>query len=213
MTRLPVMAVLALALSFGCGAVENSEPVPVTTTVVGEGDVVGVQSLEPDGRDRRRLDLDQIDASILAATGFGWVDDEGRNRFDQLASTLGRADYRNTTQEDRTPSLVFQKFLADAAHSVCGKLVQTDSSRPSVDRIFFLHAEIGDTVKANHDAVEDNIRHLLLRFHSRVVEPGSDTLDGWLWLHESAGFVSANPNLAWNAVCVGLITHPDFYSY
>ena len=72
---------------------------------------------------------------------------------------------------------------------------------------------VNGRVKGNPDAVEDNIRHLLLRFHSRVVEPGSDTLDGWLWLHESAGFVSANPNLAWNAVCVGLITHPDFYSY
>ncbi len=208
------LSVLAAAVLLpACAPEAPVEPVPVSTTVVGEGDVVGVQPLEPADRDRRRLDLDQINASIRSATGFGWVDDEGRDRFEQLASTLGKADYRNNTVEDRSASLVFQKFLGDAAHSVCGKLVQNDSGRPSADRIFFVHAGIDDSVESAPDAVEANIRHLLLRFHSRVVEPGADELDPWMWLHESAGFVSANPRLAWNAVCVGLITHPDFYSY
>ncbi len=213
MARL-VLPVLAFALLLpACAAEESSGPVPVTTTVLGEGDVVGAQPLEPDDRDRRRLDLDQINASIRAATGFGWVDDDGDDRFVQLAATLGKADYRNNTVEDRSASLVFQKFLGDAAHSVCGKLVQNDLGRPSADRIFFVHAGVDDLVSTAPEAVEANIRHLLLRFHSRVVEVGSDELEPWMWLHESAGFVSANPRLAWNAVCVGLITHPDFYSY
>ena len=130
-----------------------------------------------------------------------------------LASTLGRADYRTNTAEDRSPSLVFQKFLSDAAHSVCGKVVSQDASRPAAERIFFLEAQASDTVASAPEAVEANIKQLLMRFHSRDVELGSDTLDAWMWMHESASFVSPNPQLAWNAVCVGLITHPDFYSY
>jgi hypothetical protein len=175
--------------------------------------LVGVQPLEPDNRDRRRLDLDQINASLRAATGYGWVDDEGNDHLVRLASTLGRADYRTNTAEDRSPSLVFQKFLPDAAHSVCGKVVSQDASRPAAERIFFLEAQASDTVASAPEAVEANIKQLLMRFHSRDVELGSDTLDAWMWMHESASFVSPNPQLAWNAVCVGLITHPDFYSY
>ena len=204
---------LAALLALSCGVVPAPEPLPVTTTVVGEGDLVGVVPLEPDQRDRRRLDLDQLRASIVAATGYAWLDDDGRDRFELLASTLGRADYRNNTQEDRSPSLVFQKFLADAAHSVCGSLVEADEGRPEGERIFFVDARREDSVESAPEAVEANIRHLLLRFHSRAVEPGSDALDAWMWLHESASFVSPNPRLGWNAVCVGLITHPDFYSY
>jgi hypothetical protein len=205
---------LPLLLLVACAPVDSSvDAVPVTTTVVGDGDLMGVAPLEPGERDRRRLDIDQLNASIRSATGFGWEDDQGRDQFERLASTLGKADYRTNTQEDRSPSLVFQKFLGDAAHSVCARLVDVDETRVPEERVFFVYARRTDTVERAHDAVEANIRHLLMRFHSRSIEEGSDQLDAWMWLHESASFVSTNPRFAWNAVCVGLITHPDFYTY
>ena len=113
---------VVLAASFvGCAPTGDggADPVPVVATPLGEGDLVGIQPLEPDDRDRRRLDIDQLNASIRRATGFGWVDDQGNDRFVQLASTLGRADYRNNTAEDRSPSLVFQKFLTDGDNQRC----------------------------------------------------------------------------------------------
>ncbi len=211
---------LALALLAGCAVqapVQDAAPprveVPVEQTVEGTGDLVAAADPAPDLRARRRLSIDQINASIRATTGFGWVDEDGDDRFEQLAETLGKADYVTTTQEDRTPSLVFQKFLTDAAHAVCEDLVQAETQRAQPERIFFVHAEVTDGIAEQLDAVEANLRHLLLRFHSRNLPAGADELDQWLWLHESAEFVGHSPRLAWTAVCVGLITHPDFYTY
>jgi len=187
--------------------------VPVDEVVEDTGDLIAAKELAPDLRGRRRLNIDQINASIRTTTGFGWVDDDGDDRFEQLAETLGKPDYVQNTQEDLAPSLVFQKFLTDAAHAVCGELMSAEYQRQPEQRVFFVHAEPSDGVAEQKAAVEENIRYLLLRFHSRKLDAGADELDQWLWLHESGEFVSHDARLAWTAVCVGLITHPDFYTY
>ncbi|MFM2153047.1 MAG: hypothetical protein RL199_1482, partial [Pseudomonadota bacterium] len=46
---------------------------------------------EPPFRSRRRLDLDQLDASLRRVTGFGWTEQRGSqevNLFDELAASL-----------------------------------------------------------------------------------------------------------------------------
>ena len=96
---------------------------------------------------------------------------------------------------------------------MCSELAALDPLRPEPDRTLLVHSSATDTIDSNPDGVEANLVALLLRYHGRRHEPGSDELNAWRWLFESATHVSGDPVAAWRAVCVGLITHPDFYTY
>jgi hypothetical protein len=168
---------------------------------------------EPGRRDRRRMDVDQLDATIKLVTGGLFWEAGGDNQFEELAATLGKPDYLNSTFEDLSTSLLFQKFLGDAAHSVCTELAQVDPLRLEPDRTLLVHVASTDTVESNPEGVEANLVGLLLRYHGRTLEPGSDQLNPWRWLFESSTYVSSDPLAGWRAVCVGLMTHPDFYTY
>lgn len=168
-------------------------------------------------RERRRMDLDQLDATIRSVSGgIGWTETRsGRdvNLFVDLAQTLGKPDYLQITEEDLQPSAMFQKFLDDAARSVCDKLMVAESNRPSAERVFFVHASNTDTLKDDSAKVIANLQYLLLRFHGRKVGPAAGELNAWRWLLESAEHVTADQPDVWRTLCVGLITHPDFYTY
>jgi hypothetical protein len=76
-----------------------------------------------------------------------------------------------------------------------------------------VHAGPQDQIEDAPDAIEENLRALLLRYHGHVLPVGSNELSPWMWLFESTQHTSGDPVAAWRAVCVGLMTHPDFYSY
>lgn len=205
----------------GCAAPpaeEPAAPAPVEPTAVvenphGEGDLVAPPTLAPDTRVRRRMDVDQLADSMETVTGFRWLDDQGNDRFEQLAETLGKPDYVDSNQEDLAPSLVFQKFLSDAANATCDHLMFAEAERAPAARTFFVHVEPTTIVE---DAPEDsllNLQYLLLRYHGRSVALDAPELARWIWLVESATFVTNNPKKGWHSVCVGLLTHPDFYTY
>lgn len=185
-------------------------------------------------RDRRRMDIDQLDASIRVATGgIGWEafrrdgdDWEVRRRyFDYYGDTLGVPDWINSSSEDLTVSLLFEKFLDDAARDVCRRLVDREAGRGRE----YDGAPIGLFDPVDLDPAEEDpppsteevdavLARLLLRFHGRPVEPGSEALTPWRALHDRASAaVTADDELparrAWEGVCVALITHPDFYTY
>jgi hypothetical protein len=212
---------LLLLLLVGCSvdpeAVPEDAPeaavVPVAEHPLTDGELVAPPDLAPDTRVRRRMDVDQLAASIETVTGFAWTDADGNDRFEELAETLGKPDYVDSTQEDLSPSLVFQKFLGDAAHATCDRLMAAESERAPASRIYYVHADEDSTVEADPAAVEANLRHLMLRFHGRSVPEGAPELQRWTWLLESATFVAGEPRKGWHAVCVGLITHPRFYTY
>ena len=107
--------------------------------------------------------------------GIGWTeerDGETVDLFDELSVTLGRPDYLSTTHEDLVPGLLFQKFLEDAARSICPKLVATDPTRAASARSLFVHGAPDDL---QAEVVEANLSDALLRFHGRSAPPGSDT--------------------------------------
>lgn len=198
-----------------------------------EGDVVEHAKLEDEGRgplapeskdqtrSRRRLDLDQLDASIQQVTGgIGWTEVRGStqiNLFDDLAETLGKPDYLDSTTESLEPSLIFQKFLGDAARQVCTELAETEARRFNLTsrRHLFVHVSPTDTWESAPDKIDANLRSLLLTYHGTFVPPGEETaqLRQWRWLFNSAMHVSEDPKVAWRTVCVGLMTHVDFYTY
>ena len=165
-------------------------------------------------RNRRRMDLDQLEAAILTATGgIYWGMRDGESKFSELAQTLGKPDYFDVTIEDLSPSMLFQKFLGDAARDGCDQLIERELAAVPEERIFVVQVSESDTIETNPEGVQANLRYLLERFHSTQLEAGSPLLSPWSWLFESSVHVTNDPAAAWRTVCVGLVTHPDFYSY
>jgi hypothetical protein len=204
-TRL-LMASLLLAL-VGC-----DESVPTTELPVDPGPESPVDlGLEP-ARPRRRMDIEQLDRSIERATGRRWMSGT-TPLFESNARTLGVPDYLMATSEDLEVSALFVKFVDDAARSVCTSLVSADADAEAADRIFFVHAELTAELPADADAVDENLRYLLLRYHGRRVEDGAPDLAVWHDLYADARAATDDGEDAWRTVCVALIDHPDFYTY
>lgn len=175
-----------------------------------------------DVRLRRRLDIDQLDASIRTVTGgIAWTETRGSvevNLFDDLSETLGKPDYLDSTEEDLAPTLIFQKFLGDAARATCTELASEEARTHHLttpeERHLLIHAGPEDRGEAASEKIDANLRALLLRFHGTYVPADDDArLNSWRWLYDSSMHVSDSPETAWRTVCVGLITHPDFYTY
>ena len=165
------------------------------------------------GRDRRRMDIDQLDATIQRVTGgVAWTRGT-TNQFDRFSETLGVPDYIQATTEDLAISPLFLKFLDDAATSVCTELMNRE--RDGESDVFLRHATLDSELPADQSAIDENLRYLLLRFHGRSVDASSSEIDPWRDLYGTAHTAAEENNgwEAWRAVCVGLIDHPDFYTY
>jgi hypothetical protein len=190
-----------------------ADPEPVDLAKQGEGDLTG-QAPAPEApwANRRRMDIGQLSASMQAVTGLAWTDSAGRDQFLELAGTLGVPDYVDSTQEDLTVSLLFQKFLGDAARDVCARRAEGEADG-SLEGLLMAHVEPSTTPESDPEAVDENLRALLLRFHGQDIDPTDARMSPWRWLFTSTVHVTNDPVLGWRAVCVGLLTHPDFYSY
>ena len=173
---------------------------------------------QPQERPLRRMDLDQLADSIEVVTGgVRWVTVEGGrdvDLFERYSKTLGKPDFVDSNTEDLEASVLFQKFLNDAAHDVCTDLMERELSAPSDERVFFVHAEPEATPESAPEAVANNLSMLLLRYHAKQIVIDDARLQPWLWLMNSVLHVTEDDALqAWGSVCVALIVHPDFYSY
>jgi hypothetical protein len=208
--------VLALAVP-GCA----EGPVPVSLEEHGFGDERPVDVGAAPFRERRRMDIAQVDASLRRVTGgIGW-DVGSTNQFVRFDDTLGVPDYINSTAEDRAISLIFLKFLDDAARSVCRRVADREGGDTPLGTFAPVDVDAESPAPADVDAA---LVSLLLRFHGRRVTPGSAALGPWRTLHaRAAAEVAASladpdradlpPRRAWETVCVALVDHPDFYTY
>jgi hypothetical protein len=217
----PGAAALDRAPTLPGGPPPEPRPVDVVTVVPVGG---GHPSLAPPAdeppapeapsRSRRRMDLEQLEAAFVAATGGLTWTENGVSQWQALAPTLGRPDFLTVTDEDLTPSPLFQKFLGDAARKVCSDLFVREASTPPLRRVFFVGLTADEPSARLGARLDANLQRLLLRFHGRDTRaPGTaGALDGWRWLWLSAEHVEG-PRAAWMATCVALIEHPDFYTY
>lgn len=171
-------------------------------------------------RARRRVDIDQLNASLKQVLGgISWTSDtydpyddeyEEGDMFEALAGALGVPDYARTTHEDLSTSILFAKFLEDAAVAVCNRRVNADYAGAIADRI----------IVADEDASHTKLRELVLLFHGNAA-PSTDELTIWsgLFFAARARAMGAGATTAqaagagWKAICVGLIEHPDFTTY
>jgi len=190
------------------------DPVEPVDGKLGDGVSAALIPIEEDPtRRRRRMDIDQLNQTIIRVTGgIGWTQ-ANKNQFDVLASTLGKPDYIDLTKEDFEPSALFQKFLDDAARAVCYELVKKELSVPSNKRVFMVYSSPYNTWDDDPAAIDKNLTHLILRYHGRDLKEKPAELQQWRWLYRSAEHVSKKPVTAWRTVCIGLMNHPYFYTY
>jgi len=158
-----------------------------------------------------RLTADQFFRSLEVTTGQTW------SRANQYASTLGKPDFTQSTQEAREISVSFVKLAGDAAREVCGEAVDADLEMGETgDRILLKHLQ---SLDPEDDSALQNLRYLVLRFHGTYINDDLDArLEPWLSilrtdLPTDAGERESQARDRWKAVCVGLITHPDFLTY
>jgi hypothetical protein len=192
---------------------------PADPGALGDGKAVALLP-DPDypTRQRKRMNIDQLDAALLQASGgLTWMV-AGKNQFEALSATLGKPDYADQVMEDLSPSTIFQKFLQDAALNVCEALIAKDAKAKPAEQVFFVHALPTATPAKDPAAVEQNLRYLLLRWHGRQLPKGAPQLENWRFLLAGAqktasGTAAAQAQAGWQAVCVALATHPSFYTY
>lgn len=205
--RLLHAAVLVTGTLAGCGV-----PAPGTKATVTPEVAVDLGTSDQAGRSLKRMDIDQLDASIRAVTGIAWnevVDRKTVMLFDKLSGSLGKPDYQSSTDEDLTPGLLFQKFLSDAATMTCTTLVEAE--RHGGDR-FLVAVDLGDAPDNGAGVrIDANLSAALLRFHGHAATP--EDLEPWRWLFDSVYADTGDTAAAWRSVCVGLMTHPAFYAY
>lgn len=234
--RNALLALTGLTLLASC----NSGSVPVGHEDHGFRDVGEVDLGTDQWRPLRRMDVDQLDQAIREVTGnrvdgelvgsIGWEsfrNTDGvytvRERyFNTFGDTLGVPDYITSSAEDRTVSLLFEKFLDDAARDVCRRLVDRENGdgRPYDGEPQGIFGTIDVSAEApTQDEIDTTLSSLLLRFHGRDVPADSTQLQPWrdhfarLQATAAGAEEPLPPRRAWEGVCVGLITHPDFYTY
>lgn len=182
-----------------------------TTEGVDDPDRHSLGSAEHDDTRRvRRLTADQFHRSLAVATGQEWAD------YEDYANALGRPDLAEVTEEGRTLSVTFEKLVNDAARATCRAAIVADRATPEGERVIVRHASLADR---DLRPLADNLKYLFLRFLSvEITDDADPRLVPWLSLlmappMDGSDMTDTDMEHRWQAVCVGLATHPDFLNY
>jgi hypothetical protein len=175
----------------------------------------------------RRLSVEQLRRSFPIVFGkdadgvpITWMIGSKKG-FDDNSDTLGEADYINTTEDNLEPSPLYVKFIDDAARDACNRRLTADlaASAPAAS---VLYAKMASTTDTSATAVDANLRHLALRFWGvKLTADDTTTMAPMHQLFDKAVASAAageTPTEAdvkegWRAVCVALVTAPEFHIY
>jgi hypothetical protein len=188
---------IALGLALACVAGCADSPAPPSRDPVGPAEPT-------EGRRIRRLSAEQFHRSLEIATGQTWA------RFEAFAPAMGRPDFVDMTEQGLEISVTFDKLVHDAATEACTEAVAADRAGGDV---ILREASLGDRDGAPLAA---NLRYLYRRFLGFRIEEDTDArLAPWLALLEEPAPAASDDAMAarWVAVCIGLVTHPDFLTY
>lgn len=185
--------------------IEKIDEESIPDASLGDGVTVPGPATPPSHRrQRKRMTVPQVrDSMQVIAGGVVWGDDE-RSDWDRYAATLGVADFQTRTTTDRTPSVLFQKFLDDAAvHTCAGWSAATSGDFDTLD----------DPESTDLDAVRTGVTGLRWRIHGRSRTTSDPMIDDATDLFATVYRRTDSTDLAWQTVCVALFTHPDFFMY
>jgi len=162
------------------------------------------------GRAPRRITTAQLKSSIRVTTGRDW------SQIDNLAASLGRADYALVNAEATETNLVFAKFLEDGAREVCmataeADLKQTDASLRVLSPQVPANADLAAIDPA---AVQANLTYLSTRFWGEPLI--TEELAVWASTFQKIATrakAAKKPREAWGAMCIALMTDARFVTY
>jgi len=177
-----------------------------------------VEPQEPTGRKARRMSIEQLARSIPVITGgIKWIENFGDGDMDMLqilSGTLGAPDYLLVTEENLEPSLIIAKFMQDASHRICPKWLSQDALQPKDKRTFVRHDNWQSLEETD---IKFTLRALQFRFFARYVDAGDDKPINNLYklfVTASSGAPAATKARdGWMAVCLALMTEPEFVLY
>ena len=205
--------VVCLALA-GCGQPGGTAPADAPTAPsdvppdARQDDLGGVDLPEDEpiaARQLKRMTIAQVRDSMERITGgVAWGDPE-ESKWDRYADTLGVADYQLRMEADRTPSVMFQKFLDDAATETCVAWVEGEG-----DHAFFAGEVPEPTDRA---ALVSQVSALRWAIQGRPRTDRAVVVDDVVTLFTTVHQRTGDSTLAWQTVCVALFTHPDFFLY
>ncbi|MEC7987802.1 MAG: hypothetical protein VX278_21720 [Myxococcota bacterium] len=183
----------------------DPDPPEINSEGVGEG---GIFTEEEEAyRNKKRMGVAQVKASMERISGIEWKV-ANTDMWDKYGSTLGVPDYQQVVTEDLSPSIMFQKFLDDAAIHTCKNWIENEYS--GEQRLFFSEIEPGEL-----DAVKtrSNIAALRQQIHGVAIDENEEIVNSLVDLHALVIQRTSDPKSAWKTVCVGLFTHPEFFIY
>ena len=155
-------------------------------------------------RQLKRMTVAQARDSMMQISGHIPWGDEDESNWDVYADTLGVADYQLRVESDRSASVMFQKFLDDAATATCaGWVTATSSSFFSID----------DPTSIQRADVRANIVGLRWQVQGKAKDDSALIIDDYEQLFFTAHERAASVEIAWTTVCVAMFTHPDFFMY
>lgn len=202
----PALRRIVLAALLGCAACHKAAA-PVAP------------SSQPQTRSARRASVEMLRRSFpvifgndLTGQPITWTVG-GRPGFDVFTHALGEPDYADVVDENLDPSPLYVKFLDDAGRDACNKVLAADFKRP--DRTLLKYAQPADTPASARASIDQNLRYLRLRFHGmHVVDTDDAPIAGLRQLLSDS--IAANGGSVlegWRAVCVALVTAPEFSLY
>ena len=148
------------------------------------------------------------DAMIRVSGGIQWGGNQ--SLWEEYSDILGVPDYQNSQDEDRSPSIMFQKFLDDAATYTCQNWIEAEKSGES--ELLFVQ----DDEDISRSSVQENIRQFRWQIQG---SPFRNTSEDQLLFddYESLFFMihqrTSSTTESWTGICIAMFTHPDFFYY
>ncbi len=162
------------------------------------------------GRAPRRISVPQLKESIVTVTGRQWT------QIDNLANSLGQADYALVVSDSTEANLVFAKFLDDGAREVCTAVAKDDLMRAQDKRVLWpeVSGTATDFTTLDDATIAKNLQTLSLRFWGSPFD--ADELTAWTGTFKKVAARAATirkPEQAWGSICVAMMTDPRFITY
>ncbi len=181
----------------------DPDPVPVVEES-GLGETTIEREVVVDRRQLKRMTVAQARDSMERISGGIVWGDEDESKWDAYADTLGVADYQLRVESDRSPSVMFQKFIDDAATATCrGWLEATDSSFYTID--------VPDSTERVD--VRSNVVGLRWQIQGKPKDASAGIIDDYEALFFKVHQRTDSVEAGWQTVCVAMFTHPDFFMY
>jgi hypothetical protein len=232
----PIVLVMSLLLWTGCAS--KTEPTPegnVNVTPnenilpIGHPPIV----LPPESRETKRMTISMLEGSLPVVASWNeespndapitWtVLNKGKDypALGDLAlgKTLGKPDYVQITSESAVAGTLYVKFMEDMARNVCTKMAEVDMVEPDAEKRNLIRFASLDSID-DGAAINANLRYLKLRFWGEYIDSDDDEAVAELkQLFDASakgqqGALTQKVEEGWRAVCVGLLSAPDFHIY